>query len=630
MSSDIGAIDLEQLEMMAYSGRYEQTAALLLRFLDAISVRGMEFSPSEHLTSEGEQDREKLQTNTRLAGAVTTMLAAKKFLPPKKGYILLMSYKRVLRAIFMASGFGNMDHLHWHMLKQDANGQSVVENEGSLLKLMLTVTPGSPQSDQLYRQWVRSLPLDISLPFWLSFVDSDIVLDEKSDVMRQSVASMYEEFKIPENFDLPRNLLLRVVNAWMLSSYMGYRDKHKPKLFMNKILKQFAEQNGVKQPSVAAHNPDKNLKSKNKPRLVVMLERFTSTHAMHRCYRTHIDSLRKYFYTIGVGVEDRVDEGSVAAFDEMYTFANDEAFRNIAANVIKLKPDLVFYPSIGMETWAVVLAQFRFAPIQFMTLGHPATSMSDAIDYAFSNHTAPDLFGEKIVYSEELERTQPVAHPAGQDFTRLRQSTQVVRVAINAKLYKINYRLIDACKAIQEQSSMPVEFVFFPACHGVTYDAFKKELGRHLKAVVFPSTDYPTFIDRLRACDLVLNPFPFGNTNGIHDCARIGLPFVCLDGEEPHSHYDVLLSEQLGYPDFLRAKTIEDYVAAAVRLIDDESLREGLIQEMVDAAPMDAIEAAEEGVGFGVDVYKLYLNHAQLKASDERLIDLSSFDLPEK
>ncbi|MDO3387320.1 hypothetical protein QWI17_15875 [Gilvimarinus sp. SDUM040013] len=627
MSLDAEKIEIEQLEMLIYGGRYEHAAALLLRLLDAMTVKGLAFRPSEHLQSEREQDHERRQMNTRLAGAITTMLASKKFLPPKEGYILLMSYKRTLRSIFMASGFGDMDHLHWHMLKYDANGQGVVENQGALFKLLLTVTPGSPQDEGLYRRWIKSLPLEVSLPFWLSFIDTDVVLDEKSDQTRQRVASMYSDFNLPEDFELPKNLLQGVINAWMLCSYMGYEEKHKPKIFLNKILKQFAEKNGVKPPVIAKHLPQLCTETGRKPKLVVGLERFTSSHAVYRCFRKRIDDLRRYFYLIGVGIEDQLDDTSKQAFDEVYTFSENEPFSNIAKKIEAMQADVLYFPSLGMEVWAVVLAQFRFAPIQMMSLGHPATSMSPVMDYALAEKTDPNIFGERVVYSDENASSVAVPHPDGNDFSYNPQPGEKVRIGVNAKLYKINYRLIKACQEIEARSVSPVEFVFFPASSGVTLDAFKVELSRYISATVYPPAAYPEFIDNLRTCDMVLNPFPFGNTNGIFDCAHIGLPFVCMDGKEPHSRVDVLLSEKLGYPEFLRTHSLEEYIQAAVRLVDDKELRQEIIQEI--PAKRERSSQGTNAVSFGEVVYKLFTHHDTIQAGDERLIDIDGYSMPD-
>ena len=57
--------------------------------------------------------------------------------------------------------------------------------------------------------------------------------------------------------------------------------------------------------------------------------------------------------------------------------------------------------------------------------------------------------------------------------------------------------------------------------------------------------------------------------NSIVDAVMVGLPGVCLDGPEAHAHADVAYFRRLGLPARLATSSVEDYVAAIVRLADD-------------------------------------------------------------
>lgn len=90
---------------------------------------------------------------------------------------------------------------------------------------------------------------------------------------------------------------------------------------------------------------------------------------------------------------------------------------------------------------------------------------------------------------------------------------------------------------------------------------------------------------RISACDLFANPFPFGNTNGIVDTVFLGLPGVCLTGDEVHSHIDEGLFRRMNFPEFCIAKTVEEYVEALVRLVSDGELRQALASELKATRP---------------------------------------------
>lgn len=68
--------------------------------------------------------------------------------------------------------------------------------------------------------------------------------------------------------------------------------------------------------------------------------------------------------------------------------------------------------------------------------------------------------------------------------------------------------------------------------------------------------------------------FLYGNTNGIVNSFQLGLPGVCLDGEEAHAHTDAALFARIGLPAALAAKSLDDYVQAAIKLIDDQTWRD--------------------------------------------------------
>lgn len=80
-------------------------------------------------------------------------------------------------------------------------------------------------------------------------------------------------------------------------------------------------------------------------------------------------------------------------------------------------------------------------------------------------------------------------------------------------------------------------------------------------------------------------PIRFENADGKID---LDLPRgrVCLDGLEPHAHADAAFFARIGLPGELAAGSVDDYVAAAVRLIDDEPWRRHC-EEIVRNANLD-------------------------------------------
>ena len=613
-------IQLEEIERDIYNRQHGKAAQLVLKVLWDIDNwgSGLVISDATSMTAR-ERDHQQLEMLSRFAGCLTTLLADPDFKLSQQGFELFMVFKRYITAVFMGSGFGDANHLLALVGQRDSNGKVALVDNHMLRKFFLITTPAAPLEKLNISDMLSKLPPEMSIPFWISFVDPEIVLGRKESERRQQVAMLYEH--LLDDYVVSDQMLARVSNAWMFLSYMEFGEKHQPKKYLNRLMRRWAESKGVKAPAVVR----REVPPGEKPRLLVATEHFRSRHAMHRCYRPAVDSLREHFHTIGMCIDKAIDDEGAQAFDEVDTFPAEEDIRKIAGRIVKLAPDVIYYPSLGMQNWTTVLAQFRFAPVQCMSLGHPATSMSPEMDYAFTGEVDPELFSERVVKGHS--RFSHAPYPAEIDFTRQRQDPARVRIAVNAKNYKINYQLIQACLEIGSRAETPVEFVFFPNCKGITYEAFRQELNRYLDAIVYPGTDYKTYIDRLRTCDLVLNPFPFGNTNGINDCAQIGLPFVCMDGGEPHSHIDVLMSEQLGYPAFCRTTNLEEYIEAAVRLVDDEELREGIIDDMVASRAADRIIGEQPGKEpFGCAVWKLWQHHERLQSLDNRVVDIDELE----
>jgi len=93
--------------------------------------------------------------------------------------------------------------------------------------------------------------------------------------------------------------------------------------------------------------------------------------------------------------------------------------------------------------------------------------------------------------------------------------------------------------------------------------------------------DYPQYMAKINECDMFINPFPFGNTNGIIDTVTLGLVGVCLSGPEVFEHIDEGLFGRLGVPSWMVTRTVDEYVAAAVRLIDKHEERYRLCEDML-------------------------------------------------
>jgi HMW1 domain 2 len=330
----------------------------------------------------------------------------------------------------------------------------------------------------------------------------------------------------------------------------------------------------------------------DRPTVVVVAEHFVPGHAVHRTHSRSIASLRERFRLVGAIYPDPRGTSIEGMFDECidmppWDFISTVA--HVAKEILARKPALVFYLGVGMVPQVIGLASLRLAPIQCVSFGHTATTMSEAMDYFI---LPEDFVGSPDTFSENVLALPRAAMPfAPRPFEKLPKQPPdgTIRVAVPASTMKLNPVLFEVLAGIVGRAKTRTEIQFFPlAGTGLPYI----ELARVVKAripgaTVFPEAPHETYMERLNRCDFFLSPFPYGNMNSIVDAFRLGLPGVCLDGVEAHSHADTAFFARIGLPQELAANTVEDYEEAAVRMIDDAKWR-AHCQEIVSGADLDA------------------------------------------
>ena len=273
----------------------------------------------------------------------------------------------------------------------------------------------------------------------------------------------------------------------------------------------------------------------------------------------------------------------------------------------------------------IFLINLRLAPIQMAALGHPATTHSPFVDYVLVEDDYlgdPHCFSEKVVAlpRESIPYRPPANCPV--IAPKIRSAPDPVRIAVAASLMKINPQFLSALRQIADQTNVGVEFHFFShAANGLAKIYLQNVLLRFLsdRVVVYPQLPYDRYLESINRCDMFVNPFPFGNTNGIVDTVRQGLPGVCLTGAEVHSHIDEGLFKRLGLPEWLITHSPEQYVKAAVRLVNNSDEREEL-SRLIQQSDPDKILFHGNAALFADAVEWLHKTHARHSAEDVRVL----------
>ena len=465
----------------------------------------------------------------------------------------------------------------------------------------------------------------ILFPLYVGMLAHLMTLAHTAQERREMLHTLSGSF---DDVQMQDNALPMLADAYMYTSYgLGPR-RHEFKGLVHRLCARMIAQHNVALPT-KDQLLNRRLKHPAKPVMVIPLDWFTSLHAMYRCWVPAIRQLRQHFRLIAFSQPSAIDEHSKKEFDEWHEVKPENiVLSEVIEQICALKPDIIYYPSVGMTLWWIVAASLRLAPIQVMTLGHPSSSFSPAMDYVIGDagtFVDPALFSERIV---EL--------PAGllfhfdmrpdAEFPPLPEKSltpDVVRIAIPAMVCKLTGNFMRVLREIKNKSPVPVEFHFFPNMIGVILHQTAREIRDWLpNSLIYERSDYAQYLIHLSRCDVHLGTFPFGGTNSNIDSMKLGIPLIVMEGKEPFERMDPIMLRKVGLPEWTICHSEEEYIAAGVRMIENHSERLALRRYLLDA-PMDEIFFKKcEDQHFGNAMVHLYKNHEAIQASEERWLKL--------
>ncbi|WP_417451982.1 hypothetical protein [Kordiimonas sp.] len=549
---------------------------------------------------------------TRIASALTTLLTDPDFNPSLAFILELNRFKRAMVQIFETSGFRGTDHLP--AMFGEHEGKQHTYKRADLLKLFAGISINTMNG--LLLNLLLKLEPKHSLPTLFGFLSEQMVYTKRAEDIRSRLLSLGDHWK---DVVAQPYTVWTVGPAYMGCSYAEAAHKHDIKRCFNNVVRTWLGGQKIEDVQLPAKRAQKK-----RPKLVIFAELYNAGHAMHRCYGPSIKALKKSFDTTMLIADTKLNPElkSLAHKVESVEFKHTQA-QLLIDKVKKLNPDIIYYPSIGMRFSSIVLSSLKLAPIQTMTIGHPATSMSDAMDYVIMPDELmrnENTFSEKIM----LRPTKPYfTHrtDAQHIAPNIRLDASPVRLAIPAWSRKLTPTFLDTCRRIRDLAQTPVEFWFFPNAAGLLHQAMTRRYADIMPLdKVLPRKGYNQYIRDLNDCDIFLSSFPFGATNGIVDAALQGLPIVNMTGDEPHTANDSSLVRDLAQPDWLTTNNVDEYVKAVVRLVDDPGLRVQISRNILDGDPGKAffVEEGQDAEEFDVIMRHLYKNHEDIQASDRK------------
>lgn len=570
--------------------QYESACSELLDILSKLDenfghIHHIEIDIPEQI--QGLEQEKTVYFCTRMATAITNLFKEPKLGISEIGAQQFFNHQRWLAFIFASSPYINADHIlktyNKNPQKDDLSNFHIELTKISLIKFSILYFPESNISLSLDIIWNENPELCASLCFALQ---SSRFLGTESAFAKRAIILQW----FPEKLAQFRNLktLPNAIShdVYMHCSYDIADNKHLVKKALNKVIRSHLLEDGWEDRNIT------QIGYKNgKPVMVVLLEHFHSAHSIYRTHSTSMIAARKRFHLIGLGNE-AVDQAGRDVFDEFHLLESGSYLDklNKIKEICETHQAAIFYmPSIGMDLLPIFASNTRLAPIQAIALGHPATTHSDFIEYVI---VEDDYVGSEECFSETLLRLPKNAlpyvpsalAPTSVEY-RLRENPEVVNIGIAATTMKLNPYFLEALKAIRDRAKVKVHFHFtLGQSSGVTHPYVERFIKSYLgdSATAYAHAPYDQYLRTLYNCDMMLNPFPFGNTNGIIDMVTLGLVGVCKTGPEVHEHIDEGLFKRLGLPEWLIANTVDEYVERAIRLAENHQERLELRRHIIE------------------------------------------------
>jgi len=250
---------------------------------------------------------------------------------------------------------------------------------------------------------------------------------------------------------------------------------------------------------------------------------------------------------------------------------------------------VLIYPEIGMDRTSAWLAAQRLAPVQCNSWGHPDTSGFSTIDYFLSSaamepQDAKEHYTEQLIalpnlgiyYENRLEKKVQLSH------SEIGLRPSVPTFWCGQSLYKYLPQF-DYLFPLIARELGDCQFVFIRH-HYRSYitNIFETRMSESFHqlgmdssqyCVMLPRLDGDRFLAAIGLCDVVLDSVGWSGCNSTLESLAHNLPIVTLAGKLMRGRHTAAMLEMMGLNETI-ARTLDDYVALAIRLVQDQGWRE--------------------------------------------------------
>tara|TARA_Y100001968_G_scaffold125472_1_gene114460 strand:+ start:4244 stop:6175 length:1932 start_codon:yes stop_codon:yes gene_type:complete len=496
----------------------------------------------------------------------------------------LTGLKCILSPIFDASSFENTDYFLYSLLRN--NIKDLNNNKHNLYLSKISVL------------YCLSSEINVSKIF-------ELFENHNNQLIRFGLALLSESFVGTENAaknkdwlltNLPSKInKLNNLNAighdflplnlsYMYCSYSELNSRHKIKESIHSFLRRCEtskDLSGISNKFMK--EKDLDLIQKDRKKILVIHEQFTSNHSMYRCFRSLLLILKDNYFLIGLCfLESHIDDKSKELFDKHISLNSGNITKklsNLSQIITNENPDIIYYPSIGMSFLTILTSSYRLARTQIDTYGHPAPTLNQTTDLVIEHKgvkkTELDPFTRYhfLPYAQPSFLNSPEIRPKENwNIISDKKSSRGERVtiAIAGMPFKITYSFISIIKILSQKYRNKIQFIILEAYGSdIINDQMRKIFETEIESpfLLIKKQNFTTYLKLLSQSTIFLSPYPFGGHSGFLDCIRSGLIGPCLSKSTFPQNIERKFYDLVGFESLVSKSKIE-YIEIASDLIN--------------------------------------------------------------
>lgn len=366
----------------------------------------------------------------------------------------------------------------------------------------------------------------------------------------------------------------------------------------------------------------RNTPNPDRKRIAVLTDRWFFGHVVYRNYGKALAEIAKDYELVLIGysgakaVDQHVDK---SLFADIRYITVDGGAINLEA-VRENDFHAAIFVDVGMSLESILAANVRIAPVQIAWCGHPVSTFGAEIDYLMISQEHFKPSDSELEYSETPVLVPGLGavpmSPSGRP-KYVPKNREIVHINCPWTAQKTNYHHLMRLKRIADTARRKVQFQFFPLLTITKNNAFvnyrdiiTELLGE--ERVQVHRVQNESYLQEMDKGDMMLESSPFGGFNSVLDSLYLGRPVVALEGRYMYGRLGTAILRRAGLGEFVAADE-DDFVAKAVRLIDDEDYRNEVAFRISQIDLFNTLYDEKEATYFKLATDHLLQNHEQLK-----------------